>query len=132
MNESLPTTFQRVENISIALLSLLIYARLGFAWYWLPVLFIMFDLSALGYVINTRVGALTYNAVHNYLAPVGLLLIGYAVSYTPTWMFLVCLVWIFHIAADRVMGYGLKYPDGFGHTHLGMIGKEKDAKQSRR
>jgi hypothetical protein len=46
----------------------LIYARLNFEWWWLPVLFLMFDLSSLGYLINTRVGAITYNAVHNYLA----------------------------------------------------------------
>jgi uncharacterized protein YbjT (DUF2867 family) len=24
---------------------------------------------------------------------------------------------------DRVLGYGLKYPDAFKHTHLGTIGK---------
>jgi hypothetical protein len=28
-----------------------------------------------------------------------------------------------HSSMDRVMGYGLKYPDAFQHTHLGMIGK---------
>jgi hypothetical protein len=125
MNESLPTTFQRIENISIALLALLVYARLGFEWWWLPILFIMFDLSALGYVINPRVGAFTYNAVHNYLVPVGALLLGYASGNTPAWLFLICIVWIFHIATDRVMGYGLKYADGFGHTHLGMIGRKR-------
>jgi hypothetical protein len=128
-NESLPTTFQRIENISIALLSLLIYARLGFAWYWLPVLFIAFDLSALGYALGPRIGAMVYNAVHNYLVPVGALLLGYAMGNVPQGLLFVCLVWIFHIAVDRVMGYGLKYPDKFEHTHLGMIGKARSSKE---
>jgi hypothetical protein len=24
---------------------------------------------------------------------------------------------------DRILGYGLKYPDAFQHTHLGIIGQ---------
>jgi len=31
---------------------------------------------------------------------------------------LVALVWAGHIGADRLVGYGLKYPTGFAHTHL--------------
>lgn len=30
-----------------------------------------------------------------------------------------------HIGMDRLLGYGLKYPTGFRHTHLGRIGREK-------
>jgi hypothetical protein len=32
------------------------------------------------------------------------------------------LIWAGHIAMDRALGYGLKHPDGFQHTHLGRIG----------
>jgi hypothetical protein len=123
--EPSPVVFQRIESVAIALFALVVYAKSGFAWYWLPVLFIAFDLSALGYILGPRIGAVTYNAVHNYLLPVGLLLFGYAVGALPQALLLVCSVWIFHIASDRLMGYGLKYEDGFGHTHLGMIGKQK-------
>ena len=28
-----------------------------------------------------------------------------------------------HIGFDRALGYGLKYANGFGFTHLGRIGK---------
>ena len=31
------------------------------------------------------------------------------------------LVWFAHIGADRMLGYGLKYPTGFGDTHLGRV-----------
>jgi hypothetical protein len=32
------------------------------------------------------------------------------------------LIWANHIGVDRLMGYGLKYRDGFGFTHLGRAG----------
>jgi hypothetical protein len=28
------------------------------------------------------------------------------------------------VGFDRLLGYGLKYPLGFGYTHLGRVGKE--------
>ena len=117
-----PVVFQKVESVAIALLAMFIYAKMGFAWYWIPLIFIAFDLSALGYLLGPKVGAMTYNAVHSYFLPVGVLLFGYVTSVIPEAVWLVCLIWIFHIAADRVMGYGLKYSDAFTHTHLGTIG----------
>jgi hypothetical protein len=36
----------------------------------------------------------------------------------------IAIVWSAHIAMDRTLGYGLKYGDAFGHTHLGMIGRK--------
>lgn len=33
------------------------------------------------------------------------------------------LVWLAHIGADRLLGYGLKYDDNFQHTHLGQLGQ---------
>jgi hypothetical protein len=32
------------------------------------------------------------------------------------------LIWMNHIAVDRLLGYGLKYPAGFQWTHLGKLG----------
>ena len=32
-------------------------------------------------------------------------------------------LWALHIGADRALGFGLKYPTGFGDTHLGRIGR---------
>jgi hypothetical protein len=29
-----------------------------------------------------------------------------------------------HSNMDRLLGYGLKYPDAFQNTHLGVIGKK--------
>ena len=35
-----------------------------------------------------------------------------------------------HSSMDRILGYGLKYPDSFEHTHLGMIGKSSWCKNN--
>ena len=32
------------------------------------------------------------------------------------------LIWFVHIRVDRMLGSGLKYPEGFKVTHLGTIG----------
>jgi hypothetical protein len=38
---------------------------------------------------------------------------------------------LFHSSVDRVLGYGLKYRDSFGDTHLGRIGgKSVDGRES--
>jgi hypothetical protein len=38
----------------------------------------------------------------------------------------IALIWINHIGVDRLLGWGLKYPAGFGWTHLGRIGKQRE------
>ena len=30
----------------------------------------------------------------------------------------IALIWANHIGVDRLLGFGLKYADGFGYTHL--------------
>ena len=36
----------------------------------------------------------------------------------------IAMIWLAHIGVDRALGYGLKYSEGFGFTHLGRIGKK--------
>ena len=36
----------------------------------------------------------------------------------------IALIWANHIGVDRLLGYGLKYADGFGWTHLGRVGRK--------
>lgn len=75
------------------------------------------DLSMVGYLKDERVGARAYNALHTYLLPA---LLGGAAWWTGAALAgQVALVWIAHIGFDRVLGFGLKLPTGFGDTHLG-------------
>lgn len=120
-----PVTWQRVESAAIAITVLVGMVVMGFGWWWLLALFLVFDLSALGFLANPKVGATLYNATHNYAAPALLVLIYFATDLR--WVALVAMAWGFHVAVDRALGYGLKHSDAFEHTHLGWIGKRKGA-----
>lgn len=118
----LPIWFERTENLAIAATVVVVFVRLHFSWWWLPVFFMAFDLSAAGYLVDNRVGGVCYNLAHAYIGP-AVLLLSYVVSAT-RWCAFVGLLWAFHIAVDRVLGYGLKFASSFQHTHLGTIGRK--------
>lgn len=118
-----PVMWQRVESLTIMVLVVIGSIQVGFGWWWLLILFLAFDLSALAYLRNPGIGAAVYNAVHNYAVP-ALLFAAYLVT-DARWLALVALAWGFHVAVDRALGYGLKHDDNFQHTHLGWIGKRK-------
>ena len=107
--------------MAIAVAVLVAFVHLDFSWWWLLALFIVFDVPAAGYLINARVGAICYNLAHAYVAPAALLL-GYALT-SASWCAFAGLLWAFHIACDRALGYGLKFASSFQDTHLGRIGK---------
>lgn len=123
-----PIPVQRVENGLVAVAILVAFVVTGAGWWWPLAAFLAFDLSMLGYLAGPRVGAAAYNAVHSYVGPAALAILGLvllAVGVEPFWPFLVAGVWAFHVAADRALGYGLKLVAGFEHTHLGLIGKAR-------
>ena len=109
----------RIEELALAVLAVFLFRGLGYAWWWFPVLFLAPDVSMIGYAAGPRVGAATYNLVHHKAVAVAVYIAGYfAKSHA---MQLAGLVMLAHSSADRVLGYGLKYPDSFKHTHLGTI-----------
>lgn len=108
----------RVEGGVEFAAAILVYALLGGGWLMFVVLVLVPDLSMLGYLGGNRVGAVVYNAVHTYLAPALLAGLAWAL-HLPPWVTLVALIWAAHIGADRLLGFGLKYPEGFKPTHLG-------------
>lgn len=119
----------RLEGFSAFLLAVFVYGRqhaLGHAsWPMFALLFFAPDLTMLGYLAGQRIGAAAYNAVHSYILP--LALAGFAMLGAHRAALPYALIWIAHIGFDRTLGYGLKYGSGFGHTHLGWIGKEKNS-----
>jgi hypothetical protein len=119
----LPIWFERIENLAIAAAAVVAFVHLHFSWWWLPAFFLAFDASTAGYLVNNHAGAVCYNLVHAYIAPAALLL-SYVLTGT-RWCAFVGLLWAFHIAADRVLGYGLKFASSFQDTHLGTIGKQR-------
>ena len=81
------------------------------------------DLSMLGYLGGTRLGAITYNAAHNLVLALGLVGIGWWLPAAP--LALAGAVLLAHVGMDRALGYGLKLPTDFRDTHLGRIGRDR-------
>jgi hypothetical protein len=114
-------TLLRLEGLTVAAVSAVIYARTGASWWLFATLWLLPDLSMLGYLVGSCRGARIYNAVHTYVLP-GALALSASLLHVPVLLPL-ALIWINHIGVDRLLGYGLKYSDGFGWTHLGRLGK---------
>jgi hypothetical protein len=77
------------------------------------------DLSMLGYLAGPQAGALAYDSVHTTFLPIALGVIGVLVESDVASQ--LALIWVAHIGADRVLGYGLKNPTHFKDTHLQRI-----------
>ncbi|HEX6262795.1 MAG TPA: DUF4260 domain-containing protein [Actinomycetota bacterium] len=117
----LPRVLLRLEGLIVLALAILLYAKVGRSWWLFAILLLAPDLGMLGYVRGTRVGAVAYNAFHTYVAAGTLALVGVIAEHELT--IALALIWFAHIGFDRALGYGLKYPEGFGSTHLGRIGR---------
>ena len=113
----------RLEGLAAATAAAVLYARTGASWWLFAALWLAPDLSMLGYLAGPCMGARIYNAFHTYVAP-GVLalcsLLPGAHGALP-----IVLIWANHIGVDRLLGFGLKYADGFGFTHLGRVGKQR-------
>lgn len=101
--------------------SLAAYHHAGFSWGTFAWCILLPDVSFLGYLAGTRIGAISYNLAHSYVGAVACVALGVA-SASPLGL-TAGLIWLAHIGVDRSLGYGLKYAQGFGFTHLGRIGK---------
>lgn len=113
----------KLEEIAIFLFCIFLFSKLNFAWWWFPALLLLPDIGMIGYVVNPKVGAFTYNFTHHRL--VAIIIAFYAISYGDDYWKLIAIILFAHISFDRALGYGLKYTDSFQNTHLGTIGKNK-------
>ncbi|HET8522721.1 MAG TPA: DUF4260 domain-containing protein [Thermomicrobiales bacterium] len=119
MSLASPPWLLRIESAFLLALAIVLYSRNGGSWLLFIILILAPDLSALGYLAGNRVGALCYNAAHAFIVPAILILAGLA--WSSSLAISVGLIWAAHIAADRVLDYGLKYSTGFKDTHLNRI-----------
>jgi hypothetical protein len=107
-----------LEGVAMGAVALVGYRHLGGSWAQLAALFLVPDLSMLGYLAGPRLGAMTYNVAHAVVGPAVMATLGLAV---PALLPYAC-IWLAHVGVDRALGYGLKYPSAFGATHLGRVG----------
>ena len=112
----------RLEGLTLFTGMTLLYAVWGGSWWIYAILFLVPDLSFAGYLAGPRAGAIVYNAAHSYMAPMTLMITGFAIE-APL-VLSIAMIWLAHIGIDRALGYGMKYVIGFGFTHLGRIGRD--------
>lgn len=106
----------QIEEFTMFLGCIYLFARLKFRWYWFPILLLIPDLAMLGYLVNTEVGGIIYNIFHFKGTAVAIGLFGLAKDNKK--LMLVGIILLAHSTMDRSIGTGLKYLDGFWHTSL--------------
>jgi hypothetical protein len=114
---------QRLEGAFFLALAIYGFSQSLWSWWWFALLLLVPDVSMVGYALNPRTGALTYNLGHTILFP-GLIL-GWYLLGGPLSALAIGSIWLAHIGLDRMLGYGLKYADDFTNTHLGLIGRRR-------
>jgi len=112
----------KIEEAAMFTLCIFLFSKLNFAWWWFPALLLLPDIGMIGYIINPKTGAFTYNLLHHRF--VASLVAFYALTYGNEYWKLAAIILFAHSSLDRAFGYGLKYNDSFNNTHLGLIGKK--------
>jgi hypothetical protein len=112
-------TSLKIEEFAQFGLGIFLFSQLTYAWWVFPVFLLAPDVGMIGYLVNPKVGAYTYNVFHHKAIGIvfmvlGMLFLGELVTF-------VGIIVFSHASMDRVFGYGLKYPDDFKNTHLGEI-----------
>lgn len=111
----------KLEEFGMFCISIYALYFLKVEWWWYLVLFLGPDISMLGYLAGNKVGAVAYNFFHHKTFGIVLFITGLIFN---NWLLQVIGIIIFgHSSMDRMLGYGLKYFEGFKFTHLGNVGK---------
>jgi len=124
-----PKALLRLEGLFVLIAACAAYARTGGDWWLFAILFLAPDLSMLGYLAGRKAGAFFYNLGHWYALP--FVAVAWGIFGHNALALDIGLIWTAHIGFDRALGYGLKYADSFGATHLGLKGKAAKAAQCR-
>lgn len=114
-----PAHLLKIEGAAVLTSALLLYWEQGNSWLLFVLLLFAPDLSMIGYLSGSRLGAATYNLFHTVTLPVVAAVVGLLVD--QGWAVSVGLTWLAHIGLDRLIGYGLKYPESFKETHLARV-----------
>jgi len=106
----------RLEEFAIFLLSIFLFSQLSYTWWLFPILFLLPDLSMVGYIKSPGIGAAVYNIVHHRASSLAIAGVGYYLN--NELVMLIGIIIFAHSTFDRVFDYGLKFSDNFKHTHL--------------
>lgn len=111
----------KLEELAIFGLGIFAFNQLDFAWWWFLVLILTPDIGMIGYLINSKIGALIYNIFHHKGLAILIYFLGIYLANDV--VRLIGIILFSHAALDRFFGYGLKYFSSFNDTHLGPLKK---------
>jgi Domain of unknown function (DUF4260) len=114
-----PALVLRLEGLAAFVAGVALFGSVGGEWLWLVPLLLVPDVSIAGYLVGPRIGATLYNVVHNWA--LALAVIGVGVVVAAPALELAGATLVAHVGMDRLVGYGLKYPDQFKITHLQRV-----------
>lgn len=111
----------KLEELGVLVASVFFIYKLdmNLGWWLYLILFFSPDIGMIGYAVNTKIGAYTYNLFH-HKAPAAILLV-FGSLQSNNYLLLAGLLLLAHSSFDRILGYGLKYNDSFKHTSLGNL-----------
>lgn len=108
------------EGLALFLTALYMYYFFQGNWILFVLLLFVPDISMVGYLKNKKLGAQLYNLGHNYVLSILVIAFGLFVTGNPL-VTHIGIILFAHVALDRALGYGLKYPSGFKDTHLQKV-----------
>lgn len=113
----------QLEEFAMLLLGIYVFGFLHYDWWIFLLFFLAPDIGMVGYIAGNRIGAFVYNIFHHKGLAIFIYLAGFFFM-NELWQ-LIGVIMFSHAAFDRLLGYGLKYEEGFKFTHLGKIGDSK-------
>lgn len=109
----------KIEEALMFLLSYVVFTMLDYPWWLYLALILTPDIGMLGYIVNTKIGAFTYNLFHHKGVAIVVFIAGWYLGTDA--MQLAGIILFGHSSMDRMLGYGLKFQDSFKNTHLGPL-----------
>lgn len=101
----LMTKIYRYEYVSLSIALLIVYGHMG-NWELMPILYLIPDITALGFLISTKTGEKTYNLSHTLLLPI-ILLSANLITKSNNLFTNIMIIWLLHITIDRALGWNL-------------------------
>lgn len=111
-----PKLLLRAESLALLAGTIAVYAHSAPDWLLFALLLFAPDAAMIGYLRGAETGSMLYNLGHTLAFSLALTALGLATASTP--LLQVGLIWTAHIALDRTLGFGLKYPTTFQDTHM--------------
>lgn len=112
-------TILKLEGLALLIASVYGYYLIDGNWVTFALLILVPDISMIGYQKDSKLGALSYNAMHNYVT--SFTMIGFGLLINHQLILALGIILSAHISMDRMIGYGLKYSSDFKHTHFKKV-----------